>query len=274
MLGDIFSGIVSGAGAGSIFGPVGAGIGAGIGALGGAFGGGSSGGSSGGGGGTYQLSPAQYAQIAQQMAIANTPLTLAAQRYGNLAGVEAGGLGLLGNLYGSSSAQVLRDAAQRGQLGTQLLGNELNNLRQAAQNLAYQEGLTRLNVAALAPQFYAQAGQAALQGDNSLALGIGNTNLALKANAEQAKIDIAKQQNVDLGKAMNTRAQAEGQLALGSQRIAGNLANIEGQTYGNLALNKARTQSDLARIRGNIEGQKELRRYGAELAMSGQRAFA
>ena len=258
---------------GAIAGPLGATIGGSLGgSLGSSIGGNGSSGST--GGSTYQLTPAQYAQIAQQMAVANTPLTLAAQRYGNLAGIEAGGLGLLGNLYGSSSAQVLRDAAQRGQLGTQLLGNELNNLRQAAQNLAYQEGLTRLNVAALAPQFYAQAGQAALQGDNSLALGIGNTNLALKANAEQAKIDIAKQQNVDLGKAMNTRAQAEGQLALGSQRIAGNLANIEGQTYGNLALNKAKTQSDLSRIRGNIEGQKELRRYGAELAMSGQRAFA
>jgi len=264
--------------AGGIFGgPAGAAAG---GAIGGGldqiFGGGSSSSSSssGSGSGSYSLSPEQYAYIAQQLAIANTPLTLATQRYGNLLGAELGNLGILSNLAGTSSASVLKDAFTRGQLATQLRGRELDTLRDLGQQLAYQEGQTRLGIAAMSPQFYGLAGEKMLSGEESLGRAIGNTNLALKANEQQAKIDIAKQQNVDLGKAMNTRAQAEGNLALGSQRIAGNLAQLEGQTISGLTLNKARTQSDLARIRGNIEGQKELRRYGAELAMSGQRSFA
>ena len=208
------------------------------------------------------------------MGAAQNPLTLAGTRFGQLSGVNTAGLGRLGNLYATSSAQALADAVRRGNLATDLQASEVAGMLTRGLDLYKDLGSRRLDIATMPAAFIGQGASQALTGENTLALGIGGANIDLKKAKELAKIDIAKDQNYTVNDMGLFRAQTEGNLALGSQRIGGDIQKIEASTLGNLARGKQAIQGDLSKIRANVEGQKERMRYGNELAMAGQRAFA
>ena len=112
-----------------------------------------------------------------------------------------------------------------------------------------------------------------MDGDIALQKGIADTNLGLKALQESARVNMAQQYAQNLGQAFLTRANTEGSLALGSQRIAGDLAKLDSQIVGNLTLNKARTESDIARLRANAAATKDLRNNAMGIALTGQSYF-
>ena len=238
--------------------------------LGGSGGGSSSSGSSGGGSSPLDY----YAQYGALAAAANSPLTLAGQRYSTAVGSQAGALGLLGSSLSSAELSVLKDALEMGKEARTAQANEATNLVNKGLNLAEQTAQARLGVGLLAPQYMAQAASAALQGDNTLAMNLANTNLGLKALQESAKTNITQQYAKDLGSMAQTRATGEANLALGAQRIAGDLAKYDASIVGNLTLNKAKTESDLSRIRANAAATKDLRRNAMDIAFAGKRAFA
>lgn len=240
------------------------------------FGGGSkssSGGGGGGGGSTMGAPIDYYAKYGAMAAAANSPITLAGMRYGTTLQSLAGAQGLLGSTLSTGSATALRDAAERGQIATQAQAGEAMNLVGKGLELQKNLGDARLSVALLDPQFMSQAATAARQGDNSLAKSLGETNLGIRALQESAKTNIAQQYAQDLGAMARTRATGAANLALGAQRIAGDLAKYDAQIVGGLTLNKARTESDIARIRANVGATKDLRQNAMNIAMTGQRFF-
>jgi hypothetical protein len=92
-------------------------------------------------------------------------------------------------------------------------------------------------------------------------------------STESAKTNIAQQYAEDLGAMARTRATGAANLALGAQRIAGDLAKYDASIVGGLTLNKAKTESDIARIRANVGATKDLRQNAMNIAMTGQRFF-
>ena len=238
------------------------------------FGGGSKGGGGGGGGSAAMAPPIDYyAKYGAMAAAANSPITLAGMRYGTTVQGLAGAQGLLGSTLSTGSATALRDAAERGQLASQAQAGEAVNMIGKGLDLQKNLGDARLSVALLDPQFMSQAATAARQGDNSLAKSLGETNLGIRALQESAKTNIAQQYARDLGAMAQTRATGAANLALGAQRIAGDLAKYDASIVGGLTLNKAKTESDIARIRANVGATKDLRQNAMNIAMTGQRFF-
>jgi len=231
------------------------------------------GGSRSGGGSTMAPPIDYYAKYGAMAAAANSPITLAGMRYGTTLQGLAGAQGLLGSTLSTGSATALRDAAERGQIATQAQAGEAMNMVGKGLDLQKNLGDARLSVALLDPQFMSQAATAARQGDNSLAKSLGETNLGIKALRESAKTNIAQQYARDLGAMAQTRATGAANLALGAQRIAGDLAKYDAQIVGGLTLNKAKTESDIARIRANVGATKDLRQNAMNIAMTGQRFF-
>ena len=104
---------LGGAAAGSAFGPIGAVIGGGLGAI------------SGGGGSSSAAASQQtagglpldfYIQYAAQAGAANTPITLANQRFGNAIGSQTGALGLYAGDQSAAGRKLLDSAINRAQL--------------------------------------------------------------------------------------------------------------------------------------------------------------
>lgn len=260
---------------GAIGGPLGA-------AAGSAIGGAISGGGQQSGPGGYTVNTAlrggmpidYYAQYGAAAAQAQLPLTLAATRYGAANTGNIGAQSLLAQGLGAGSMAALQDAQQRGTGATNLVLDETRTLLDTGIGLQRDLAQAQLGVALQDPQFLAQSAAAARQGENELALSLGKTNQGLRALQEAAKTNIATQFAQDLGSIAKTRALTSGNLATGAQRIAGQLALGDQNIVGNLTLNKARTESDLSRIRANTEATKLLRANAANIAFTGQRAFA
>ena len=232
------------------------------------------GGSKSSGGGTSAGAPMDYyAKYGAMAAAANSPITLAGMRYGTTLQGLAGAQGLLGSALSTGSATALRDAAERGQIATQAQAGEAMNMIGKGLDLQKNLGDARLSVALLDPQFMSQAATAARAGDNSLAKSLGETNLGIRALQESAKTNIAQQYAQDLGAMARTRATGAANLALGAQRIAGDLAKYDASIVGGLTLNKAKTESDIARIRANVGATKDLRQNAMNIALTGQRFF-
>ena len=270
---------LGGAAAGSALGPIGA-IGGGIlGALGGGGGGSSSSSQSGGGRGADF-----YAQYGAQAAAANTPITLAATRFAADLGNYAGALQLYGRGQNQANQSILQGAVNRAERADVARGSEilaattgaLDVQQQATKgqfDLADKALQGRIALQLLTPNLAAQAAGAAMQGDLALQKGIADTNLGLKALQESARVNMAQQYAQNLGQAFLTRAATEGNLALGSQRIAGDLAKLDAGIVGNLTLNKAKTESDIARTRASAAATKDLRQNAVGIAMAGNRYF-
>lgn len=250
-------------------------VGAVLGALGGGVSGGGGGGSS-SSGGSAAVGPAPidyYAKYGAAAAAANTPLTLAGQRYGQTTQGVAAAQGLLASSLSSGQMTALRDAAERGQFASEAQVKEVADLIGKGLDLQSALGNARLSVGLLDPQFLSQSATAARGGDNTLAQNLASTNLGIKALQEGAKTNIAQQYAKDLGAMSQTRATGAANLALGAQRIAGDLAKYDASIVGNLTLNKARTESDLARVRANVGATKDLRQNAMNIALTGQRFF-
>jgi len=222
-------------------------------------GGGSSSSSGGGGGSNIDF----YTAYASKLAAENNPLTAAMQGLAALQGAYTGSLGQLGQLYSSGSLSVLSEAGNRSKTATNLQASEVGNLIAAATDLQKLLGQSKIGVELLGPQFTQQAGSAALAGQNQLAQNLGTTNLGLKALQEQSKAGVALQQAQTMGDVFKTRAQTQGNLALGAQSLE-----------SGLKLQQAKTLSNLATIKGQTKAELALKRYGAGQALAGTRAFA
>lgn len=222
-------------------------------------GGGSSSGGGGGGGSNIDY----YTAYASRLAAENNPLTAAMQGLSVLQGAYGGALGQLGQLYSSGSLSVLSEAGNRSKTATNLQASEVGNLIAAATDLQKLLGQSKIGVELLGPQFTQQAGSAALAGQNQLAQNLGTTNLGLKALQEQSKAGVALQQAQTMGDVFKTRAQTQGNLALGAQSLE-----------SGLKLQQAKTLSNLATIQGQTKAELALKRYGAGQALAGTRAFA
>lgn len=222
------------------------------------FGGGGSSGGGGGGGGADPV-----AVLAAQMAAANNPLTAAFQGLSLMQGSLAGAMGLEGSTKASSQLGIFKEALQRAQkdagLQASVAGYTAGKGVDALANLA--QG--RLSTELLAPQFLQQAGSAALAGENQLANNLGQTNIGLRAYQEKILGDIAGNQANTLNNVFQTRANTEGQLALGAQRAE-----------SAMNLDKVRTLGDLARTKAATKGQLALKKFGANQALAGTRMFA
>jgi hypothetical protein len=242
---------------GGIFGgPAGAAIGSGAGtALGSLIGGGDS--SSGAQPGDV------YQQFAAQMAAQNNPLTAAYQGLSLMQGALAGAIGQEGTTKASSQLSILTEALQRAQKDATLQASVAGYASGKGLDTLYNLGQARLATELQAPNLLAQAGAAALAGENQLANQLGMTNLGVKAYQEQLRGDVARNQAQTLNQVYQTRAQNEGLLAMGAQQFE-NAAQLD----------KVKTLGDLARTRAATKGQLALKQFGANQALAGTRMFA
>jgi hypothetical protein len=140
--------------------------------------------------------------------------------------------------------------------------SEITNLFQAGNLLATQLANSRIGVELAGPNFLAQAGSSALTGENDLARGLATTNFGIRSAQESAAANAALDQA------------NEGLLARGAQTLESNLRLTEARTLGDLAKINANTKSQLAQIQGQTKAQLAMKRFGANQALAGTRAFA
>lgn len=249
---------------GLVGGPAGAAIGGGLGSLASSiFGGGSSSSSSSSQSANAQVDPLALQAFATQAAVANAPLTAAMQGLGVLQGAYGGALGNLGDLYSSGQLSVLSEAGNRSKTATALQGTEVANLINAATDLQKQLGMARLGTELLSPQYLYTAGSNVLAGENELAKNLGQTNIGLRGLQEEARARVARDQATKMGDVFGTRATAQGNLALGAQSL-----------NNALKLQQAKDLGSLSRIQAEGKRQLALKRFGANQALAGTRAFA
>jgi hypothetical protein len=223
--------------------------------LGGLFGGGSSGGGS---------QPGDiYQQFAAQMAAQNNPLTATYQGLSLLQGALAGAIGQEATTKASAQLSMLTEALQRAQKDATLQASVAGYASGKGLDTLYNLGQAKLSTELQAPQLLAQAGSAALAGENALANQLGMTNLGVRSYQEQLRGDVAKNQAETLNQVYQQRAQNEGLLALGAQQFE-NAAQLD----------RVRTLGDLARTKAATKGQLALKQFGANQALAGTRMFA
>lgn len=215
----------------------------------------------GGGGGSSQ--PSAYEQFAAQMAAQNNPLTAAYQGLSLLQGALAGAIGQEGTTKASAQLSMLTEALQRAQKDATLQASVAGYASGKGLDTLYNLGQAKLSTELGAPQLLAQAGSAALAGENQLANQLGLTNMGVRSYQEQLRGDVAKNQAETLNKVYETRAANEGRLALGTQ-----------QFESAAQLDKVRTLGDLARTQASTKAQLALKKFGANQAIAGTRMFA
>jgi hypothetical protein len=250
----------------------------------------------GGGGGSSSQSSDPYVQFAAQMAAQNNPLTATYQGLSLLQGALAGALGQEATTKASAQLSILTEALQRAQKDATLQASVAGYASGKGLDTLYNLGQAKLGTELQSPQFLAQAGSAALAGENQLANQLGSTNLGVRAYQEQLRGDIAKNQAETLSSIASTRADNEGRLALGTQQFESGFnlaeqqfrqssqlgeqqfrqaAQLGAQQYQQAAqLDKVRTLGDLARTKAATKGQLALKQFGANQALAGTRAFA
>jgi len=217
----------------------------------------------GGGGGGGSQPGDVYAQFAAQMAAQNNPLAAAYQGLSLLQGALAGAIGQEATTKASAQLSMLTEALQRAQKDATLQASVAGYASGKGLDTLYNLGQARLSTELQAPQLLAQAGSAALAGENALANQLGQTNIGVRAYQEQLRGDVAKDQAFTLNDVYETRAQNEGRLALGAQ-----------QFESAAQLDKVRTLGDLARTKAATKGQLALKQFGANQALAGTRMFA
>jgi hypothetical protein len=262
----------------------------------------------GGGGSSGGSAPGNaYTQFAAQMAAQNNPLTAAFQGLSLMQGALAGAIGQEATTKASAQLSILTEALQRAQKDATLQASVAGYGSGKGLDTLYNLGQAKLSTELQAPQFLAQAGSAALAGENQLANQLGITNLGVRAYQEQLRGDIAKGQADTLNSIAQTRAQNEGLLAGGAQqfesqaqldrvktlgdltrtkatttaqaqldklRTVGDLLRTKASTEGQAQLEQVRTLGDLARTKAATKGQLALKQFGANQAIAGTRMFA
>ena len=252
---------------GSVIAPgIGTAIGGGLGSLAdSAMGGGSSGGGDDGGGQGGTMSPAQsfYNLYGAQAAAQNVPLTAAMQGLSVLQGAFGGALGLQGTTEAGVQLAILKEAIDRAQKQTSTQASITGSAAGAGIDLLKNLGYARLNTELAGPTLLAQAGSAALSGENALAKGLAATSKDIQGLQEQTRAQVAQKQADTLANVFSQRAATEGALALGAQSLE-----------SGLKLQQAKTISDLQNIRGQTQAQLAVEKSRANRALNAQRFFA
>jgi len=250
--------------AGSAFGPLGSAAG---GTIGGLIDGSqtSGGGDPRDGGQSPHTSPAidYYSRYGAQAAALNNPLTASMQGLALLQGSLGGALGLSGTQEANAQLSVLGEAMDRSSKATSAQSAMTQAAYGAGLGLKTALGQAKLGTELAGPNYLAQAGSAALAGENQLANQLATTNLGLRALQEQTRAQVAAKQAETLAGVFATRAQTAAQLTLGAQQLESGLKLLQGQTLQSLANTKAATKAQLS-----------LDRSRANRAMAGQRFFA
>lgn len=218
----------------------------------------------GGGGGGGGSAPTDYwSMYGAQAAAANNPLTAAMQGLSVLQGAFGGALGLEGTTIASSQLSILKEALDRAQKQSATQAAITSGAAGAGIDLKKQLGQARIATELSGPQLLAQAGSAAIAGENELARSLASTNLGLKQLQESTRAGIAQKQAETLADVFSQRAATENRLALGAQSLE-----------SGLKLQQAKTLSDLATIQGQTKAQKFLKDVGYQRALAGTRFFA
>lgn len=204
-----------------------------------------------------------YAQYGAQAAAANNPLTAAMQGLTVLQGALGGALGLQGTTLSSAQLSVLKEALDRAQKQTATQAAITTGAAGAGIDQLKALGQAKLATELGGPQFLAQAGSAALAGENALAQSLASTNLGLRSFEEQTRAAVAQKQADTLADVFSTRAKTEGALALGAQQL-----------QSGLQLKQADTISDLTRLKAQTKSQLAIKQFGANQALAGTRYFA
>jgi len=109
----------------------------------------------------------------------------------------------------------------------------------------------------------AQAGSAALTGENELAKGLAATSKDIQGLQEATRAQVAQKQADTLASVFSQRAATEGALALGAQALE-----------SGLKLEQARAISNLQNIRAQTKARLAEKQFGKASALAGQRMFA
>jgi len=217
-------------------------------------------------------------------------------------GTALGGLGSLAGAFmgggggGQADFSSLYAQLMPGQVKSTLAGQELAAMTGAytgllgnRANVALESALGQFDVAKQKDLTAAglQTGIASQLASSAIGLGeaAGKAKLATEMLGPETASALAKQFGTTAGALQQTGLQGETQLLLPTATAAAQagLDAMKGRTQQMLAttqtnLNIAKAQEDtrnaLALQRGQIEGQLALKRFGAGMAMAGQRAFA
>jgi hypothetical protein len=218
----------------------------------------------GGGGDSSGSQPGDiYQQFAAQMAAQNNPLTATYQGLSLLQGALAGAIGQEATTKASAQLSMLTEALQRAQKDATLQASNAQYYGKLGGDTLYNLGQARLSTELQAPQLMAQAGSAALAGENALANQLGMTNIGVKSYQEQLRGDVAKNQAETLNDVYQTRAENEGRLALGAQ-----------QFESAAQLDKVRTLGDITRIKAGAKAKLAEKQWGLNAALMGTKLFA
>lgn len=203
----------------------------------------------GGGGGGGQ---ADYSSLYAQLVPGQVQSTLAGQELAAMMGAYTGTLGARSNVAQESALGQFDVAKQKDLTSAGLQTGIASQLASSAIGLGEAAGKAKLatemlgpeTAAALAKQFGTTAGalqQTGLQGETQLLLPTATA-------AAQTGLEAAKTRN--------------------QQMLATTQTNL------NIAKAQEDTRNALALQRGQVEGQLAMKRFGAGMAMAGQRAFA
>jgi hypothetical protein len=223
--------------------------------------GGGGGSSSGSGGGSAPTD--YYSLFGAQAAAANNPLTAAMQGLSVLQGAFGGALGLEGTTLASSQLSILKEALDRAQKQSATQSAVTAGAAGAGIDLKKQLGQARIATELSGPQLLAQAGSAAIGGENELARSLASTNLGLRQLQETTRAGVAQKQADTLADVFNQRAANEGRLALGAQALESGLKLQQAQDLG-----------QMARIQAQAKAQKFLKDVGYQRALSATKFFA
>jgi len=228
----------------------------------------------GGGGGGVSQRQNDLIRDSAEAAAQNAKVTAAQQNYALGLGALFGSLGLEASQLSSGQLTQLASSANDLKARTNTQASEITNLFKAGNLLATQLANSRIGVELAGPNFLAQAGSSALTGENDLARGLATTNFGIRSAQESAAANAALDQANTYGDVFSDRAATEGLLARGAQTLESNLRLTEARTLGDLAKINANTKSQLAQIQGQTKAQLAMKRFGANQALAGTRAFA
>ena len=221
---------------------------------------------------------------------------------GTLLGVGSAlsGLGALGSAFmgggGQADYSSLYAQLVPGQVKTTLAGQELaammgayTGILGARSNVAQEGALGQFDVARQKDLTSAglQTGIASQLASSAIGLGeaAGKAKLATEMLGPETAASLAKQFGTTAGALQQVGLQGETQLLLPTATAAAQTGleaaktrnqQVLATTQTNLNIAKAQedTRNALALQRGQVEGQLAMKRFGAGMAMAGQRAFA
>ncbi len=217
-------------------------------------------------------------------------------------GAAAGGLGsLFGGIFGGGRSQtdyssLYASQLAPGQTGLTIAGQELGALM--APYVAGLQGQLQFGAQTSYDQFQQastrdttqgalQAGIASQYASNVMDLQskTGSAKLATELLGPETAASLAKTYASTVGDLQKTAlagqtsllqpgAQAQAQATLDAAQTRNKMVSDISRTNLDIAKMQENTRSQLAVQRGNIEGQLALKRYGAGMALAGQRMFA